>query len=110
MADPNVNPSRIEQIKIGNFRSLQHVEFRNLTPLTALIGANGSGKSTFFDVFAFLSDCFSEGLRRAVDRRGKFSDLRSRGSEGPISFEVAYREGRRIDGKAPGLIRYHLEI
>lgn len=110
MADPNVKASRIEQIKIGNFRSLQQVEFRSLTPLTALIGANGSGKSTFFDVFAFLSDCFSEGLRRAVDRRGKLSDLRSRGSGGPISFEVAYREGRRIDGKAPGLIRYHLEI
>lgn len=110
MAETYESPSRIEQIKIGNFRSLQDVEFRNLTPLTALIGANGSGKSTFFDVFAFLSDCFSEGLRRAVDKRGKFSDLRSRGSEGPILFEVAYREGRRIDGRRPGLIRYHLEI
>ena len=104
------SPARIEQVTIGNFRSLQKVEFRNMSPLTALLGANGSGKSTFFDVFAFLSDCFSEGLRRAVDKRGKFSDLRSRGSTGPITFEVAYREGGRIDGRRPGLIRYHLEI
>ena len=81
-----------------------------MTPLTVLLGANGSGKSTFFDVFAFLSDCLSEGLRRAVDKRGKFSDLRSRGQSGPITFEVAYREGGWIEGNRPGLVRYHLEI
>ena len=106
----NGTPSRIEQVTIGNFRSLQKVDFRGIAPLTALLGANGSGKSTFFDVFAFLSDCFSEGLRRAVDKRGKFSDLRSRGQSGPITFEVAYREGGQIEGKRPGLVRYHLEI
>ena len=104
------SPARIEQVTIGNFRSLQRLEFKDITPLTALLGPNGSGKSTFFDVFAFLSDCFSEGLRRAVDKRGKFSDLRSRGSAGPITFEIAYREGGQIDGKRPGLVRYHLEI
>ena len=110
IATGHTSPARIEQVAIGNFRSLQNVNFKNITPLTVLLGANGSGKSTFFDVFAFLSDCFSEGLRRAVDKRGKFSDLRSRGTTGPITFEVAYREGARIDGKKPNLIRYHLEI
>lgn len=104
------SPARIEQVTIGNFRSLQQVEFKAITPLTVLLGANGSGKSTFFDVFAFLSDCFSEGLRRAVDKRGKFSDLRSRGQTGPITFEVAYREGGQIGGARPGLVRYHLAI
>ncbi|MBD8679301.1 AAA family ATPase [Sphingomonas sp. CFBP 13720] len=104
------SPARIEQVTIGNFRSLQQVEFKGITPLTVLLGANGSGKSTFFDVFAFLSDCFSEGLRRAVDKRGKFSDLRSRGQTGPITFEVAYREGGQIGGVRPGLVRYHLAI
>ena len=106
----STSPARVEQVTIGNFRALQQVEFKAMTPLTTLLGANGSGKSTFFDVFAFLSDCFSEGLRRAVDKRGKFSDLRSRGQSGPITFEVAYREGGRVDGKPPRRIRYHLEI
>lgn len=113
MADPSsrsTSPARIEQVTIGNFRSLQQVEFKAITPLTVLLGPNGSGKSTFFDVFAFLSDCFSEGLRRAVDKRGKFSDLRSRGQSGPITFEVAYREGGQIGGKRPGRVRYHLAI
>lgn len=97
--------ARIELLKVRNFRALQDVEFKDLTPLTVLLGANGSGKSTFFDVFAFLSDCFREGLRNAIARRGTFGDLRSRGQTAPIEFEIAYRE-------TPGsnLIRYHLEI
>jgi predicted ATPase len=110
MAEANLRPPRVERIKITNFRSLQNVEFKALTPLTALLGPNGSGKSTFFDVFAFLSDCFSDGLRRAVDKRGKFSDLRSREQTGPISFEVAYREGGQTGATKPPLITYHLEI
>ena len=112
MVQHSTRPSRVEHIKIANFRSLQNVQFKNLTPLTALLGPNGSGKSTFFDAFAFLSDCFSDGLRRAIDKRGKFSDLRSRDSDGPILFEVAYREGgENLSGtSAPRLITYHLEI
>jgi predicted ATPase len=110
MTPSRSKPARIEEVKIGNFRSLQKVQFKDITPLTALLGPNGSGKSTFFDVFAFLSDCFSEGLRRAVDKRGKFSDLRSRGQKGPITFELAYREGGLIGGETPKRIRYHLEI
>jgi predicted ATPase len=97
--------ARIEHVKVNNFRALQDVEFKDLKPLTVLLGANGSGKSTFFDVFAFLSDCFSEGLRNAIAKRGTFADLRSRGQSGPILFEIAYRESHD-----PRLIRYHLEI
>ncbi|MEZ5737991.1 MAG: hypothetical protein R3E68_00100 [Burkholderiaceae bacterium] len=41
-----------------------------MTPLTALLGFNGSGKSTVFDVFAFLAECFTDGLCKAWDRRG----------------------------------------
>lgn len=105
------NPARIERVRVENFRSLQKVGFESLTSLTVLLGANGSGKSTFFDVFAFLSDCFSEGLRRAIDKRGKFSDLRSRDSTGPIKFEVGYREGIAADGSGkPKLITYALMI
>ena len=110
MNSAQTRPSRIEQVKISNFRALQSVELKNLSHLTALLGPNGSGKSTFFDAFAFLADCFTDGLRRALDKRGKFSDLRTRGQSGPISFEVAYREGGKLGGKPAPLTRYHLEI
>lgn len=85
---------RIEYLRVENYRALKHVEFKNLTPVTALLGPNGSGKSTVFDVFAFLSECFESGLRRAWDRRGRAKELKTRGSDGPITIEIKYREPR----------------
>ena len=77
----------------------------HLTPLTVLLGPNGSGKSTVFDVFAFLAECFEGGLRRAWDKRGRARELKSRGAEGPVLIEIAYRERPRTP-----LITYHLEV
>lgn len=96
---------RIESLRVENYRALKQLVLQHLTPLTVFLGPNGSGKSTIFDVFAFLSECFSSGLRKAWDRRGRFRELRSRGVEGPIVIELQYRE-------RPGdrLITYHLEI
>ncbi len=98
-------PPRIERLKVQNFRTLQNVEFKNLTPLTVLLGPNGSGKSTVFDVFAFLAECFESGLRRAWEKRGKARELKSREADGPILIEIAYREQPRSP-----LMTYHLEV
>jgi predicted ATPase len=102
-------PPRIEYLRVQNYRALQDVEFRDITPLMVLLGPNGSGKSTVFDVFNFLSECFQRGLRHAWDRRGRSSELRTRGQKGPIVFEIKYRE---IPANQPNsrLITYHLSI
>jgi len=94
----------IESIKIKNYRALKDFELAEITPLTALLGPNGSGKSTLFDVFAFLSECFKAGLRKAWDKRGRFKEMHSRDSEGPIVFEIRYKDNI---GEP---ITYHLEI
>jgi len=79
---------RIESLRVKNYRALHDLELRNITPLTVFLGPNGSGKSTIFDVFAFLSECFSVGLRKALDKRGRFKELRTRGSKGPVEIEL----------------------
>lgn len=96
---------RIESLRVENYRALRMVELNKLTPLTVLLGPNGSGKSTVFDVFNFLSECFQFGLRHAWDRRGRGKELKTRGSSGPIVFDLKYRE-------QPGLplLTYHLAI
>ncbi len=101
----SVHPPRVERLRVRNYRALKDITLEKLTPLTVLLGPNGSGKSTVFDVFAFLSECFSDGLRKAWERRGRFRELRSRDQEGSIEIEIQYRE-------KPGspLITYHLEI
>jgi predicted ATPase len=98
-------PARIEQLKVGNYRALKSVEIKGITPLTVLLGPNGSGKSTVFDVFNFLSECFQFGLRHAWDRRGRAKELRTRGQEGPIIFELKYREQ-----PSQPVTTYHLAI
>lgn len=99
-----VREARLEYMRVQNYRALRDVEFKNLTPLTALLGPNGSGKSTVFDVFAFLSECFDSGLRRAWDRRGRAKELKTRGGQGPIVIEIKYRE------REYPVITYHLAV
>jgi predicted ATPase len=96
---------RIEYLKIQNYRALADLELKDIKPLTVFLGPNGSGKSTILDVFAFLSECFTESLRKAWDRRGRFKELRTRGEDGDIVIEIKYRET-----KESPLITYHLAI
>jgi predicted ATPase len=96
---------RIESLRVQRYRALHDLELRPITPLTVLLGPNGSGKSTVFDVFAFLSECFSVGLRKAWDKRGRFKELRTRGTDGPIVIELKYRER-----PATRVITYHLAL
>ena len=87
------NIPRIEYLRVKNFRALSDLELKAIKPLTVLLGQNGSGKSTVFDVFAFLAECFF-GLKKAVDKRGRFRELRTRGSTEPIEIILKYREGK----------------
>lgn len=96
---------QIESIRVQNYRALKDIELKKITPLTVFLGPNGSGKSTLFDVFAFLSECFNTGLRKAWDKRGRFRELRTRGQQGPIIFELSYRESKQQE-----LMTYRLEI
>ena len=95
----------IESLRVKNYRALHNIELKQLKSLSVFLGPNGSGKSTLFDVFAFLAECFTDGLRRALDKREGFKELRTRGCDGPIDFELKYRE-------EPGtpIITYHLSI
>lgn len=81
----------IDSLRVRNYRVLKDVSLNGLGPLTVLCGANGSGKSTVIDVFAFLHETFTLGLRSAWDRRNRMASIRSLGSSGPVSFMLKYR-------------------
>jgi len=93
---------RIEGFRIRNFRTLKDVQLgklwnsgdNKLSDMTVVIGKNGVGKSSLFDAFGFLADCLKSGVEEACDLRGRggFERIRSRGQDGPIQFEVYYRE------------------
>ncbi len=83
---------RIEQIGIKNYRVFRDVKLTHLPPMAVLIGANGTGKSTLFDVFSFLKDALAGNAASAVARRGGFRELASRGERGPVGITVKFRE------------------
>jgi predicted ATPase len=108
--------AKIEGIRIKNFRVLKDITLgrvfsrqspQPLTPLTAVIGKNGVGKSTLFDAFGFLADCLSLGVEDACDARGRggFQRLVSQSQKIPMEFEIYYKE----DGNARP-ITYELSI
>ena len=95
--------AKIEGFRVKNFGVLRDVTFgrlwnqrqaKPLTPMTAVIGKNGVGKSTLFDAFGFLADCLKSGVEEACDAhgRGGFHKILSQGKTGPIEFEVYYKQ------------------
>ena len=82
----------IEQIAVKNYRVLQDVKITKLPRLAVVIGANGTGKSTLFDVFSYLKDALASNVSTAVAKRGGFKELVSRGQEGPVGITVKFRE------------------
>lgn len=80
----------------------------NIPELCVLVGANGAGKTTFFDVFGFIRDCLTFNVTRALQSRGGFKEVVSRGHlDETILFELQYR--MLLTGKER-LITYILEI
>ena len=62
-----------------------------LSPVTALIGRNGTGKSTILDAFVFIGDCMKLGVEDACLKRGGFESIYSQDSTGPLSFGFNFR-------------------
>jgi predicted ATPase len=92
----------LEGIQIQNYRALKDVTLGKtmesdqlpLPRLIAVIGANGTGKSTLLDALGFVGDCLADGVEIACDKphRGGFERLRTQGVNEAIKFEIRYRE------------------
>ena len=88
----------IHHLSIYNYRVLHEVELDPLPPLSVFIGANGTGKSTLFDVFTFLKDALAGDVHSATAKRGGYRELVSRGATGHIGILIGYRgaDGRDL--------------
>ena len=99
---------KIEKITLRNFKVFQDVEIIDIPAFCVFVGANGAGKSTLFDVFGFLKECLTYNVTKALQVRGGFKEVVSRGHKNEnIVIEIQYRMD--IDEK-DRLITYHVEI
>ena len=85
----------LKDITLGKLWNQHNV--KPLTPLIAVIGKNGVGKSALFDAFGFIADCLSLDVEEAcnIKGRGGFDRLVSGGASGPIQFTMYYRQSSK---------------
>ncbi|HCQ23091.1 MAG: chromosome segregation protein SMC [Aphanizomenon flos-aquae LD13] len=99
---------KIESIHLKNFKAFQNVEIKKIPKMCVFVGANGTGKTTLFNVFSFLKDALTDNVHVALTKLGGgrgFQEVKSRNSTGPIEIELKFR----LTDKSP-LITYSLKI
>lgn len=79
----------ITRLEVQNYRSLADVVLE-LSPLTVLVGQNGSGKSNIVDVLRFIADAMNLGLDSAIGKREGIRALRRWSPKGR-PYDVAIR-------------------
>lgn len=79
----------IRRVQALNYRCLRYVDL-SLDRFHVLVGPNASGKSTLFDVVAFLGDVIRDGVGAAMERRTEnFQDLIWNRPQRDMGFELA---------------------
>lgn len=99
---------QIESIEIKNYRLFRKTKLEQIPRLCVLVGANGTGKSTLFDVFSFLKDALAMNVGKAIAKRGGYREVASRGfANEPIELTLQFR--LEITGRER-LVSYVLKI
>ncbi len=99
---------KIEALRIKNFKAFKEFEMKNIPSFCVIVGANGTGKSTIFNIFGFLKDALTTNVTTALIKQGGsrgFQEVRSRNSQGSIEIEIKFR-----DTPESPLITYSLQI
>ncbi|MGQ9532793.1 MAG: methylation-associated defense system AAA family ATPase MAD3 [Desulfotomaculales bacterium] len=104
----------LKRIEALNFRCLRYVR-QELDAFHVLVGPNASGKTTFLDAIAFMSDLLSSGLDAAIEQRTP--DVRDllwqrQGRRFELAVELVIPEERRklVEKRGYNLCRYEVAI
>ncbi len=99
---------KIEYLRLKNFKAFKNAEMKDIPSFCIIVGANGSGKSTIFNIFSFLKEALISNVNTAFMKLGGsrgFREVRSRNCTGSIEIELKFRQ----DNESP-LITYYLQI
>ena len=99
---------KIESIRLKNFKAFKEVEIKEIPKMCVFVGANGTGKTTLFNVFSFLKDALTNNVHVALTKLGGsrgFQEVKSRNSTEAIEIELKFHQ----DNQSP-LFTYYLKI
>jgi predicted ATPase len=78
----------LDYITVKGFKSIHSIEKLELRPINVIIGANGSGKSNFIEVFSFLHEVREARLQDYVRRAGGAEQVLHFGSKETKNIEI----------------------
>jgi predicted ATPase len=82
--------NRFESISIKGFRRLQEVDIE-MRDLVVMIGANGSGKTSFLETLSLLSASAKGDLREELQSKGGLNQILTRGKSSQLEIKVAMK-------------------
>ena len=106
----------IESISLKNFKAFKDVDMKDIPRFCVIVGANGTGKSTIFNVLGFLRDAMASNVNIALSKLGGsrgIKEVRTRGVEEnePIEITIQYRTEKVVNSSnTQPLITYQLKI
>ncbi len=73
--------NKLSRIEIQGYKSLRHIDLRDLGPLNVMIGANGAGKSNFLSFFSLLNWMSTGAFQQFVLIHGSANSLLTNGAK-----------------------------
>jgi predicted ATPase len=95
--------NRFEHIRIRGYRRLLDVGL-TMRPLTVMIGANGSGKTSFLEAWSLLAASCSGELSKKISDLSGINDIVTRDKADDVAFDVSMS----VPNYQP--LEYHLQI
>jgi predicted ATPase len=95
---PPGKKGELDFLTVKGFRSIKLIEKLDLRPINVLVGANGSGKSNFLAVFAFLRELRRGHLVAYTDTAGGAERILHFGSKETQEVELEISFGDGING------------
>lgn len=104
----------IKRVQALNYRSFKYLDL-SINNFNVLVGPNASGKTTFLDILAFVTDVIKDGPINAIEKRTpNFYDLLWQGEgnsfELAIECEIPESVKSKLSNKKYVTIRYEIKI
>jgi predicted ATPase len=92
-----IRMTTLDYITVKGFKSIASIDKLALDPVNVLIGANGSGKSNFIEIFSFLHAIREGELQKYVRRAGGAEQLLHFGSKTTEEIEIKVSFGGGVN-------------
>ncbi len=104
--------STIRYLKIANYRSIDVLELHDIKAFSVFAGANGAGKSNFFDALNFVNWVIQLGAHKAIKIQGGFQNIHclKRPLDAARVFEFESVFELETETQKTETLTYHLEI